>query len=727
MEENLNIDVYTCMNPQMQLYVRCSTEATTHRHGVTELTPFVSTTFYCSTRDIEADRPDIAPAIRHAVPKLLPSEGLLTLRWTSGEPLLTFCPGDLVSVMAERVATSAAGGGDATRVSSSQQQEQLPTSSAPDFTSATPRVSEGNGALDALMSGKEGAIGAADDNSGNAAAARARTHLATIDEPEKHSSDTVSSLHRHAGAYNPALEDDSMTMSSGDCAVLETAHAYQGVMHDVLGLHEKVSRRIGVQWKVLEVLPCSQLARQSCRMNGSNSSSAVAAAGKQDESDKHNAYYREVVLHVTAPDMLLAVPLRILTIGHERASMSAFTFVDPNDDTVCWSNPNLIASILNGDKSQDGGKSSRPALADVMAAEANELMLPAAVAAAVRGGHPVPNGLPCDTEEALHSIYYSIGVLLGNAITNGVHFTAPIAPLAFLLMKKAIMSGDYSFKNFMWLEPADGNLLSPTLLLSSAYEILNMTDHQYVAFLHMRALGNPDSHIFPVVHSLADEIREGKASLQQQEQQQEHSQASSSKQQQRRQGSESVKLCLHQRSRDATNASTPLDRSLNTPRTPASVLGYLESIQAYNRTGSAFYRSHCDMSNDSGGGGSCVHSFLLGAHVPLRDAIQEYREQVQRQQTKAMNSSAPPLVRNSRSNDQLHGRLPSRREYISLYLANDLAWSPVRRDGHGAKNKELWASMARGFMASSLAKSPLMTRCCSRVIREVLCVPRTAS
>ncbi|CBZ24796.1 hypothetical protein, unknown function [Leishmania mexicana MHOM/GT/2001/U1103] len=666
MEENLNIDVYTYTNPQMQLYLRCSDEATMRPHRVTELTPSVHTTFYCSTRDIEADRPDIAPALRHAVPKLLPSQGLLMLRWTSGEPLVTFCAGDLVCVMAERVATSVAGGGDATRMSSSsqQQQQQSRTSRAHDFTGAISRVSEGNGTSEALIGGKEGATGAADNNSGNAAAARARTHLAIVDGPEKHSSDTVSSLHSHVGAHNTALEDDSMIMSSSSCAVAETARAYQGVMHDVLGLHEKVSRRIGVQWRVLEVLPCSPLARQSWRMSRANSLSAVAAAAeKQDESDRHNAYYREVVLHVTAPDMPFAVPLRILTIGHERASVSAFTFVNPNDDTVCWSNQNLIASVLNGDGNQDGGKSS----------------------------HPGPNGLLCDTEEALHSIYYSIGVLLGNAITNGVHFTAPIAPLAFLLMKRAVMSGDYSSKNLMWLEPADGNLLSPTLLLNSAYEILNMTDHQYVAFLHMRSLDNPDSHIFPVTHSLADEIREDKASL------------------------------LQQQSRDTPNASIPLDHPLSTPRTPTSVLGYLTSIQAYNRTGSAFHRSSSDMSNYSGDSGSCVHSFLRGAHVPVQDAIQEYRDQ---QQIKGKKSRAPPLVLNSHSNDQLHARLPSRREYISLYLANDLAWSPVRRDGHGAKNKELWVNMARGFMASSLAKSPLMTHCCSRVIREVLCVPR---
>ncbi|KAG5483494.1 hypothetical protein CUR178_07815 [Leishmania enriettii] len=666
MEGNLNIDAYTCVNPQMQLYLRCSNEATMRRHQVTELTPSVSATFHCSARELEADRPDIAPALHRAVPKLLPSEGFLVLRWTSGEPLVTFCAGDLLSVMAEHVAASLAGGGHETRTSGAA--KQACTLSRRYFT-PTPHSEAGVvGASDALMSGNGSATGSAKDRSGNAPAARARATLVTIGELEKHSCAMVALLTSKEGACGATSEDDPATMSSSSYPAPETAQVYHDVMHDILGVSEKAAHRIAVRWRVLEVLPFSPLASCSGHVSGGTSSGAATACRKHERSNSANTYHNEVVLRVAALDMPLAIPLRILTMGHERASMSVFTFGSKNDDTVCWSNPNLIDSIVNksDDGRQDGRTSSRHALVDSMlAAAANGPTHPTAVAAR---GRQVPSGLLCDTEEALHNVFYSIGVLLGNAITNGVYFTAPIAPLAFLLMKKAMSSGDHSFKNFMWLEPADGNLLSPTLALNSAYEILNMSDDQYVVFLQLRGLANPDAQIFPVVHSLADEVKEDKALQQRQNRPQ---------------------------------------RSLNTS---TSEFGYLKLIQAHNRKGRTFHRS-----------GSGVHSFSHGAHAPVQDRLQEGRGRPQ--QPQAMTSRAPTPAPDIESKDLRYARLPSRREYISLYLVNDLTWSSVRRDGHGNKNKELWVSMARGFMTSSLAKSPLMTHCCSRVIQEVLCVP----
>ncbi|GET86958.1 hypothetical protein, unknown function [Leishmania tarentolae] len=721
MEENLNIDVYTCVNPQMQLYLRCSNEATMRRHHVTELTPSVSATFYRSTRDIEAGRPDIAPVLCQAVPKLLPSEGFLTLRWTSGEPLVTFCVGDLVSVMAERLAMSAAGDGAAAEMSSSSQQQLSNTSSAYCFRGVSPYLVDGIDTLDALIGGKGGSTRSTDNNHSSAATASVRGHPATIDDPEKRSSGTVFSLQSNIDAYSTALGNDCMTVSSGSCVGLETAHTYQSVMHDVLRLHEKCNRRIGVQWKVLKVLPCSLLAKQSLRVCSGFPWSSAAATGKQDETDINNAYYREVVLHVTAPSMPFAVPLRILTIGHERAPMSAFTFVNPGDETVCWSNPILLFSMVNGDGSQGSSKSTHHALVDSRSeVEAYESTL----AVAVTGDHHAPNGLLCDTEEALHNIYYSIGVLLGNAITNGVHFTAPIAPLAFLLMKKAIISGDYALENFMWLEPADGNLLSSERLLNSAYEILSMTDHQYVAFLQMRGLDNPGAHIFPIVYSLADEIRDDKALLQQQQQQRKResrSPASSSKPTHRQRGSQGAKVTLHHPSPDTANDAISVGRMMNVPGTAA----YLKLIQSRNRMSRTFDCASCDLRNQSSDDSS-LYSFWAGAHAHAQDSTEAHPEQ-QQKPVKAIKDSDPAQVLNGQNYDLLYRHLPSRRDYISLYLVNDLVWSPAYRDGHGDKNKELWVSMARGFMTSSLAKSPLMTRCCSRVIREVLCIPRKAT
>ncbi|KAG5484067.1 hypothetical protein LSCM1_05921 [Leishmania martiniquensis] len=701
MEENRNIDVYTCVSPQVQLYLRCSNEATMRRHRVTELTPSVSSTFYCSARDLEADRPDIAQALHRAMPKLLPSEGLLVLRWTSGEPLVTFCVGDLVSVMAERVAGLLTRGGHEAGASDSAKPtppspSQGHPSSPRHFTRASPSEAEVNGASSPLI-GSEGSVtGTVNSATGDTPGERARTQLVKIDEPEKHSSAMAVSFGSKEGACGATSEDDPATASSGSYAAPETARVYQDVMHDILGVSEKVSHRVAVRWRVLEVLPCSLLPSRSGRRSGGTSSSVVTATGKSERAGSANTYHGEVVLRVAALDMPLTVPLRILTIGHERASMSVFTFDNKNNDTVCWSNPNLIDSILSSGGQQESNTSSRHALVDSMLVAAGDgLAQPTAVAA--RGRH-APSGLLCDTEEALHNVFFSIGVLLGNAITNGVYYTAPIAPLAFLLMKKAVSSGDYSFKNFMWLEPADGNLLSSTVALNSAYEILTMSDHQYVLFLQLRGLTNPDAQIFPVLHSLADEVREDKASRQQQQQHR------------RRKGAHDIDFILRQRPSDKMSGSTPLGCSLKPPRTSASVLGYLKLIQAHNRKGRTFHRS-----------GSSAHCFSLGADAPVKERLQEGRAQPQ--QPLAMKSHAPSQAPDNQIKDLQYSHLPSRREYISLYLVNDLTWSSVRRDGHGSKNKELWVSMARGFMTSSLAKSPLMTHCCSRVIREVLCVP----
>lgn len=62
-------------------------------------------------------------------------------------------------------------------------------------------------------------------------------------------------------------------------------------------------------------------------------------------------------------------------------------------------------------------------------------------------------------------------------------------------------------------------------------------------------------------------------------------------------------------------------------------------------------------------------------------------------------------------------KLPSREEYISLYLVNELAWTNVKESGYGGQTKDLWVSLYKGFMTSPLTKSPLMTHCCSRVVR----------
>ncbi|KAG5509591.1 hypothetical protein JKF63_06296 [Porcisia hertigi] len=672
MDENLNIDVYTCMNPQAQLYRRCSDEAAMRRHRVTELTPSVEVTFYCSSHDLLDDRPDVSSTLIQALPKLLPSEGLLTLRWTSGEPLVTFCAGDLFSVMAERLDVPEPSGGGAP---GSPRYLPALSPSTHHLTSAVTLVGEIKTTSDTFPSDRAGASATAHHSSGEVGVARIRTPLVVIHDHERENSPT--GLHGGDGANGTVSEDDRTTLSADSYAAPEMTRVHQLVMHDILGTRKKVNRRVEIQWTVVDVWPCSP-------------------------SDSANTCQNEVILQVTAPDMLLAVPLRILTIGHERASMSVFTFVSPDDDTVCWSNPNLIDSILDKTCYRPRDSSSSGSNHAVGGSTSVD-------AAAATCSHLVPSMLLCDTEDALHNVYYSIGVLLGNAITNGVYLTTPIAPLAFLLMKKAISSGDYTFKNFMWLEPADGNLLSPAMVLNAAYEILNMKDHQYVTFLQMRSLDSPESQIFAVIHSLADEIREQRTA---QQRSRSHSQASS------------LSDCHEPRPRSFRAIDVRIPEQ---PSDKISMRRYSQLIRTHNRAGSTFHRSGCDVSHfcDDRDGVGAPSSLGGDEHLPLPDRPLRYRQPQEQQQRANMESSVPLPTLENLNSCQRYTRLPSRREYISLYLVNDLIWSSVRRDGHGEKNKELWVSMARGFMTSSLAKSPLLTHCCARVIREVLCVPNT--
>lgn len=97
----------------------------------------------------------------------------------------------------------------------------------------------------------------------------------------------------------------------------------------------------------------------------------------------------------------------------------------------------------------------------------------------------------CETESELHDIFYAIGVLLANTIANGVFLSIQFPPLLFSLLKRAITTGDYTFRNFTWLEPSDGNLLSPSAVINAAFAILNMSDSDYVEYLFGRGIREP--------------------------------------------------------------------------------------------------------------------------------------------------------------------------------------------------------------------------------------------
>jgi hypothetical protein len=723
LEDDRDIDVYTCVNPQTQLYMRCSNEATLRRHRATELTPSVNVTYLHSQHEVQAKRPDIAAALQQAVPKLMPSEGFLVVRWTSAEPLVTFCSGDIISAMAERTSSSSSSGGANSNngASSPLGNGQQRTGSARYFTGAT-RPSLDGGDVSATNP---------DESCARAPVASPRVHTVTIDDSMlQDSSPRMArlSLSDRAVGISPSdhttnsnydspftgygADDDAASSSTGSYIVPEKTRMYQGLMHELLGVKEKVSRRLAVRWNVVDVLPSNQLAHRTRRLSSTTNinGSLVGSAGNSN-SKQAEQYRNEVVLHVAAPEMPVSIPLRIITIGHERAAMSVFTFVSPDSDSVCWANPRLIEAIVNrGDSSLSYSFSGSN------------------LAQGPPGGKG-PNGILCNTEEELHNVFFSIGVLLSNAIVNGVYFSAPIAPLAFLLMKKALASGDYSFKSFMWLEPADGNLLNPALVLNSAYEILTMTDQQYIAFLQSRGMANNDALVFPVMHSLLDEVKEDRvwqststqlAAVPAESSRRSLSQAPSLNAQQQQQ--QSLRINDSCDSASFTTQSHGRERSLNLSQMSSCMHEYMKLIQLHNRRGSTFRRSQAFEAAAAGGGGGGAppgsgmpHTFLMSPSVTVQDRLQGYRTQQQQQHQST--SDATDM-------DALYAKLPSRREYLFLYLVNDLVWGSVRRDGIGEKNKELWVSMARGFMTSAVAKSPLMTNCCSRIIREVLCVAR---
>ncbi|KPI89683.1 hypothetical protein ABL78_1176 [Leptomonas seymouri] len=723
LEDDRDVDVYTCVNPQTQLYMRCSNEATLRRHRTTELTPSVSVSYLHSQHEVRAKRPDIAPVLHHAVPKLMPSEGFLVVRWTSAEPLVTFRAGDIISAMVERTSSSENpsgnnddNGSDALNPPGLGQQC---TTSARYFTGAVRPSLDGTAGTghDGGSLGNKGLSPTAganlDERSGvPPLASPSRVHTVTIDDSTTRGTSpkvTGMSLSGRVGGIPPAdapftdlgnTDQNAASSFASSHNTSERACMYQGFMQEFLGV-KKVSRRMAMRWKVINVLPSSQL------MHRARGTSTAGLTGGAASSKQHQQQYRnEVVLHVAAPEMPVSFPLKVLTIGHERASMSVFTFINP-DDSVCWANPRLIEAIANRDENISGN--GYP-----VSVNSSGHFLQAS--AASQG----PGGLLCNTEEELHNVFFSIGVLLSNTIVNGVFFSVPIAPLAFLLMKKALSSGDYSFKSFMWLEPADGNLLSPSLVMNSAYEILTMTEQQYVAFLKSRGMANGDNYVFPVMHSLLDEMRSDKAW-------QTVSTLPSPMESRRLQFPVSGK---RQRRTHGSSTSTSLDmsctareRSLTASHASLGAHEYVKLIQLHNRCSSTLPRSQLSGSEAVGGASDALaegmsHSFLMSESVSVQDRLQGYRSQQQQEHEGRPGASDSPEM------EALYAKLPSRREYLSLYLVNDLAWGSVRRDDVGKRNKELWVSMARGFMTSAVAKSPLMTNCCSRIIREVLCVPR---
>lgn len=745
MDEDRDIDVYTCVNPQTQLYMRCCNEATVRRHRTTELTPSVSVAFMHSQHELQAKRPDLAPALSRAVPKLMPSEGFLVLCWTSTEPLVTFCVGDIISAMAERTSSSSSNSNNNANAAKDNAGHGSGGLGSPNsgryFTGATrPAVDDGGGSSSNCADTSNENKGFSLSGGTNQDDSNTRTRFSSssprvptvkIDDsmlqvisPNDH---TNGNNHYEMPSTGYGSPDDEMgSTSSSSYNAREKTRMYQGIMHEFLGIKEKVSQRLGVRWSVLDVLPSNQLVHYARRRNMTANSSAASGNNSNTSSAGNRQleqYRNEVVLHVAAVEMPVSFPLKILTIGHERASMSVFTFVSPNSDSVCWANPRLIEAIMNRDENGSGQSSSS------CCGGSGGFLQGSCASAAAKG----PSGILCNTEEELHNVFFSIGVLLSNAIVNGVYFSAPLAPLAFYLMKKALASGDYSFKSFMWLEPADGNLLSPALVLNSAYEILTMTEQQYIAFLDSRGLTNSESRVFPVMHSLLDEMKEdrlwqttstqptrdeGRPSPQHPHQHSHHHPQQLSPSSQASGLGRSTCTQATNETSSLAGGSNARERSMMMSRLSSSSNEYVKLIQLHNRRGSAFRGSQaCSPGSSDGANANLPHHFLMAASVPVQDRLQGYRNQQQKSEAQSSFSASPSM-------EMLYAKLPSRREYIFLYLVNDLTWSSVRREGVGEKNKELWVSMARGFMTSAVAKSPLMTNCCSRIIREVLCVPR---
>lgn len=674
LDDNADIDAYTCVNVQTQLYMRCSNEATMRRHRITELTPSVSATFFHSSREVVSKRPGVAAALLQQVPRLMPSEGFLVISWIHGEPLVTFRKGDVISVMAERAPLGH-------RRPSSRHFNKESGNSSSQYNNGSVSPSAGRRPI---------------QKEATAAAAAGRTLRSSAIEA------TVNQLDSFYGGYyhyeSPHRRDEDPTgddaNENADFTAPERTRVYQGVMHDLLGVSERVGKRLSAQWSIMDVYPVKQLLNRG----GSPKGGSIVKAAEEEALHHH-----EVILHVTSLGMPISEPISILTIGHERASMSVFTYLSKSDDSVCWANPHLIESIVGG-HSRDNCSNTN------LSTPIQKSGLTSPLSNATVGGakRPIPSlgpsGLLCNSESELHTVFYSIGILLGNAITNAVYFSIPLAPLAFFLIKKALSSGDYSFRSFMWLEPSNGNLLSPSLVLNFAYEILAMTDEQYITFLQSRGLVSSEEQVFPVRHSLAAEARQDRES------QMDASQGGSSDgwppSAPPRPHPDNLSLrssVSHQRP-SVTRSVT----SSGISSTSAKMKEYWNMISDHNRSGTTLRQ---------GGGGSKATPLLTSPMVSIGDRLQSSRDRMSRDKAMADGRSGGPAI------PAIYDRLPSREEYIALYLVNDLTWSSVRRDGNGNKNKELWVSMARGFMATSVAKSPLMRHCSSRVIREVLCVP----
>ncbi|EPY19862.1 hypothetical protein STCU_09260 [Strigomonas culicis] len=562
------IDIYTCVSPQAQLYLRCANEATVRRHKASVLTPFCTTEFYHSSKEVIAQRPDVANTLLRLVPKFLPDEAVLFLKWNRA-PTATLQPGDYLNLLVERLNVAGS-------------------------------VTAGPSAPPSHFNGKM--------REGSSQALYSTSSLLIGDGADK-------SLASFAG---------------GD----RTNKAFNRMMGTILGEEEQLAKRVNVTWTIQHIYLAKHL--QSGRRHSGD-----------DRNGRADGSGEEYVLHVKSLDMPLTEPLRICSIGHQRATMSAFTYVG-DDRAICWTNPSLISAIYgitdHQNLLQEGSNKG----------EERQRLLSTAI---------------CHNEEELHALFYAVGIMLANSIANGVFGGIPVAPLAFHLFKKAISSGDYDFRTFMWLEPCDGNLLSSAHVVNSAFSVLAMTDNEYYLFLRSRKLDNPEHLVFPVQRSMATEQQEDNLNAQ------------------------SADGAGGPRESSESFAS----RSDADVRRRSSVHNYIGTIQNHNRRGSMFSGNSITSKPTPNGTANFSSSGALS------------------------NDSVSALL--PADTTALLAHLPSREEYISLYLVNDLVWGSVQRDGLGARNKNLWVSMMKGFLSSPVSKSPLMCCCCSRIIREVLCVP----
>ncbi|CAD2219621.1 hypothetical protein ADEAN_000713000 [Angomonas deanei] len=284
----------------------------------------------------------------------------------------------------------------------------------------------------------------------------------------------------------------------------------------------------------------------------------------------------------------------------------------------------------------------------------------------LKNGAGSPDLKISETEDMVRKAFFAFGVLLGNTITNGVFFAVPVAPILFYIFKLVHETRDMRMQSLAFFQAYEGNLLSATHLQRRADEILAMTDDRYYNFLKSKNLVKREALPFRPIESAAEEAN----------------------------------TCMKNASQSGTHSPNS-HSGYKDNSTPRFLDAYRDAIRDRNQKGLWF------------DGPPTVPVYARGSSTAHKT------------------SSLPPIdKRGSVASSVLNAeetaalaQLPSRQEYVTLYLVNEILWGAVDRGGVGTINLQMWASLVRGFKNSLLCDSPLISLCSARIIREVLCVP----